>query len=177
MRCVGIVIPPLPEKNVVQKYQMTNEFIAQRQRALTIFLNRVVSLCSKKLCVKASCEIMCVHRAFDISIVPGHQAGDLSQKGGSDSCFLCWACSHWLGCLSMNLEVLTTSKGREFSGHHSRLHAAQEEDCNHDQLPHSISWACSPIRMENSSSQNHTHTIKRRDLSVAGASINLRRAL
>ncbi|KAK9861214.1 hypothetical protein WJX84_000325 [Apatococcus fuscideae] len=37
----GIVIPALPEKSVVQKYQMTNEFIAQRQRALTIFLNRV----------------------------------------------------------------------------------------------------------------------------------------
>jgi sorting nexin-1/2 len=38
----GIIIPPLPEKNVVQKYQMTTEFIEARRRALTVFINRVV---------------------------------------------------------------------------------------------------------------------------------------
>ena len=40
--CAGIIIPPLPEKNVVQKYQMTTEFIEARRRALTVFINRVV---------------------------------------------------------------------------------------------------------------------------------------
>lgn len=40
----GIIIPPLPEKNVVQKYQMTTEFIETRRRALSVFLNRVVRL-------------------------------------------------------------------------------------------------------------------------------------
>lgn len=39
----GIIIPPLPEKNVVQKYQMTTEFIEQRRRALAVFINRVAS--------------------------------------------------------------------------------------------------------------------------------------
>ncbi|BDA48046.1 Sorting nexin-2 [Coccomyxa sp. Obi] len=39
----GIIIPPLPEKNVVQKYQMTTEFIETRRRALSVFLNRVAA--------------------------------------------------------------------------------------------------------------------------------------
>ena len=39
----GIIVPPLPEKNVVQKYQMTSEFIEQRRRALQVYINRVVS--------------------------------------------------------------------------------------------------------------------------------------
>jgi hypothetical protein len=39
----GIIIPPLPEKNVVQKYQMTSEFIEQRRQALHVYVNRVVS--------------------------------------------------------------------------------------------------------------------------------------
>lgn len=39
----GIIIPPLPEKNVVQKYQMTAEFIEQRRKALQVYLNRVVT--------------------------------------------------------------------------------------------------------------------------------------
>lgn len=39
-------MPPLPEKNVVQKYQMTTEFIEQRRRALAVFINRVVRTAS-----------------------------------------------------------------------------------------------------------------------------------
>lgn len=38
----GVIVPPLPEKNVVEKYKMTTEFIEQRRAALTIFINRVV---------------------------------------------------------------------------------------------------------------------------------------
>lgn len=41
----GIIIPPLPEKNAVQKYQMSTEFIEQRRRGLQVFVNRVVSFC------------------------------------------------------------------------------------------------------------------------------------
>lgn len=37
----GVIIPPLPEKNAVQKYQMSTEFIDQRRRALEVFINRV----------------------------------------------------------------------------------------------------------------------------------------
>ena len=39
----GIIIPPLPEKNAIQKYQMTSEFIEQRRQALQVYINRVVS--------------------------------------------------------------------------------------------------------------------------------------
>ena len=39
----GIIIPPLPEKNAIQKYQMTSEFIEQRRQALQVYVNRVVS--------------------------------------------------------------------------------------------------------------------------------------
>ena len=35
-------MPPIPEKNVVQKYQASTEFIVQRQQALNVFINRVV---------------------------------------------------------------------------------------------------------------------------------------
>lgn len=42
MAPAGIIIPPLPEKNVVQKYQMTAEFIEQRRAALQVYINRVV---------------------------------------------------------------------------------------------------------------------------------------
>ncbi|EFN54738.1 hypothetical protein CHLNCDRAFT_59686 [Chlorella variabilis] len=39
----GVIVPPLPEKNVVEKYKMTTEFIEQRRAALTIFINRVAA--------------------------------------------------------------------------------------------------------------------------------------
>lgn len=39
----GVIVPPVPEKNVVQKYQMTKEFIEQRQHALVVFINRVAA--------------------------------------------------------------------------------------------------------------------------------------
>lgn len=39
----GIIIPPIPEKNVVQKYQHTAGFLAKRRAALEKFINRVVS--------------------------------------------------------------------------------------------------------------------------------------
>lgn len=32
----GVIIPPLPEKNAVQKYQMQTDFIEQRRRALQV---------------------------------------------------------------------------------------------------------------------------------------------
>ncbi len=38
----GIIVPPVPEKNAVQKFQMTHEFIEQRRLALQSFINRVV---------------------------------------------------------------------------------------------------------------------------------------
>ena len=38
----GIIIPPIPEKSVVQKYQQSTDFISQRQQALNVFVNRVV---------------------------------------------------------------------------------------------------------------------------------------
>ena len=47
--CAGIIIPPLPEKNVVQKYQMTAEFIEQRRKALQVYVNRVVSLLHQQI--------------------------------------------------------------------------------------------------------------------------------
>ena len=42
IRDAGIIIPPLPEKNAIQKYQMTSEFIEQRRQALQVYINRVV---------------------------------------------------------------------------------------------------------------------------------------
>lgn len=39
----GVIIPPLPEKNAVQKFQMSTEFIEDRRRALQVFLNRVAA--------------------------------------------------------------------------------------------------------------------------------------
>ena len=42
--CAGIIAPALPEKNVVQKYQMTTEFIEIRRRALSVYLNKVVRI-------------------------------------------------------------------------------------------------------------------------------------
>ena len=38
----GIIVPPVPEKNAVQKFQMTHDFIEQRRLALQSFINRVV---------------------------------------------------------------------------------------------------------------------------------------
>eukprot|EP00210_Caulerpa_lentillifera_P001766 g1696.t1 len=39
----GTIIPALPEKSAVQKYQMSTEFIETRRRALQVFINRVCS--------------------------------------------------------------------------------------------------------------------------------------
>ncbi|PSC72138.1 sorting nexin 1 [Micractinium conductrix] len=39
----GVIVPALPEKNVVEKYKMTGEFIESRRAALTIFVNRVAA--------------------------------------------------------------------------------------------------------------------------------------
>lgn len=41
-RAAGCIIPPLPEKNVVEKYRLTDDFIEQRRAALAVFLNRIV---------------------------------------------------------------------------------------------------------------------------------------
>ena len=38
----GTIVPPLPEKSVVQKYQMSAEFVEARRAALQVFLGRVV---------------------------------------------------------------------------------------------------------------------------------------
>ncbi len=46
MLCAGVIVPALPEKNVVQKYQMTTEFIEIRRRALAVYLNKVVWSCN-----------------------------------------------------------------------------------------------------------------------------------
>jgi sorting nexin-1/2 len=37
----GIIIPPLPEKNVVEKYKWNNDAIESRRAALQVFINRV----------------------------------------------------------------------------------------------------------------------------------------
>lgn len=39
----GFVVPPLPERNVVEKYKMTTDFIEQRRLALEVFLNRIAA--------------------------------------------------------------------------------------------------------------------------------------
>ncbi|GAX81957.1 hypothetical protein CEUSTIGMA_g9385.t1 [Chlamydomonas eustigma] len=39
----GVIIPPLPEKSAVQKFQMGTDFIEQRRRALQVYLSKVVS--------------------------------------------------------------------------------------------------------------------------------------
>jgi len=41
--CAGVIVPPLPEKDVVQKFQMNADFIQQRCRAIDAFINRVVA--------------------------------------------------------------------------------------------------------------------------------------
>ena len=52
----GIIMPPIPEKNVVQKYQASTEFIVQRQQALNVFINRVVRNLDR--CVRAACALV-----------------------------------------------------------------------------------------------------------------------
>lgn len=47
-------MPPLPERNVVEKYKMTTDFIEQRRLALEIFLNRVVSCTDSSLALAVS---------------------------------------------------------------------------------------------------------------------------
>lgn len=39
----GVIIPPLPEKNAVQKFQMSSEFVEDRRRALQV---RVLRVCA-----------------------------------------------------------------------------------------------------------------------------------
>ncbi|KFM28426.1 Vacuolar protein sorting-associated protein vps5 [Auxenochlorella protothecoides] len=39
----GCIVPPLPEKNVVEKYKLTDEFIEQRRAALAVFMNRLAA--------------------------------------------------------------------------------------------------------------------------------------
>lgn len=39
----GVIVPPLPEKNAVQKFAMGADFIEERRRALQVFVNRVAS--------------------------------------------------------------------------------------------------------------------------------------
>lgn len=39
----GVIVPPLPEKNAVQKFQMSTDFIEQRRRALQLFINKIAA--------------------------------------------------------------------------------------------------------------------------------------
>lgn len=44
----GIFIPPLPEKNTVEKFRFSAEFIEMRRQALDVFINRIASHCELK---------------------------------------------------------------------------------------------------------------------------------
>ena len=46
----GVIIPPLPEKDVVQKFSMASDFIHKRCSALDVFLNRVAAHPSLRHC-------------------------------------------------------------------------------------------------------------------------------
>jgi sorting nexin-1/2 len=39
----GVIVPPMPEKNAVQKFQMATDFIEQRRKALQVFINKVAA--------------------------------------------------------------------------------------------------------------------------------------
>eukprot|EP01024_Parvocaulis_polyphysoides_P016854 TRINITY_DN17476_c0_g1_i2.p1 TRINITY_DN17476_c0_g1~~TRINITY_DN17476_c0_g1_i2.p1 ORF type:complete len:201 (+),score=32.87 TRINITY_DN17476_c0_g1_i2:90-692(+) len=39
----GVIVPPLPEKDVIQKYKYNQEFIEKRRRALQVYINRVAN--------------------------------------------------------------------------------------------------------------------------------------
>eukprot|EP01025_Chloroclados_australasicus_P045032 TRINITY_DN490_c0_g2_i1.p2 TRINITY_DN490_c0_g2~~TRINITY_DN490_c0_g2_i1.p2 ORF type:complete len:408 (+),score=54.36 TRINITY_DN490_c0_g2_i1:243-1466(+) len=39
----GVIVPPLPEKDVIQKYKYNPEFIEKRRRALQVYINRVAN--------------------------------------------------------------------------------------------------------------------------------------
>lgn len=39
----GIIVPALPEKSAMQKFQMSTEFIEQRRRALQVFINKIAA--------------------------------------------------------------------------------------------------------------------------------------
>lgn len=40
-RFKGVIVPPLPEKNAMQKIQIKDEFVETRRKALSVFINRV----------------------------------------------------------------------------------------------------------------------------------------
>ena len=46
-RCRGVIIPPLPEKNAVQKFTMGTDFIEDRRRALQVRSARHASACPR----------------------------------------------------------------------------------------------------------------------------------
>jgi PX domain len=45
----GIIIPPIPEKNPMQKIQTSPRFLRERRSALEKFINRVVSFVGRPL--------------------------------------------------------------------------------------------------------------------------------
>lgn len=51
----GIIVPPLPEKNAVEKFRFSAEFIEVRRRALDVFVNRVAR--HPQLCLSTDLQL------------------------------------------------------------------------------------------------------------------------
>ena len=56
----GVIVPPLPEKSAVQKFQMGAEFVEERRRALQVGS----CVCCVCVCGAGSCLCVCVCRPY-----------------------------------------------------------------------------------------------------------------
>ncbi|WIA39527.1 hypothetical protein OEZ86_005618 [Tetradesmus obliquus] len=87
----GVILPPLPEKNAVQKFQMSQEFIEDRRRALQVFLNRVAAhpvlakSASLQLFLEATEDTWAVEMARGQAAAAGAAAGGGPKKRLEDA--------------------------------------------------------------------------------------------
>ena len=83
LRWAGIIVPPIPEKNAIQKYQMAQEFVAVRRQALQVFVNRVVSACASAstwlVCRRGPCPAAAGGGAPSAALRAGGPPGAVQQ--------------------------------------------------------------------------------------------------
>lgn len=102
----GVIVPPLPEKSAVQKYQMATEFIDTRRRALQVFLNRVASHPTLKESAELRTFLTATDEAWMLEMAKWQAETAAQHRPVS-------AAAQWFKSLQHSAQTLVSGRGEE----------------------------------------------------------------
>lgn len=77
----GVIVPPLPEKDVIQKYSMGTDFIERRCHALNVFVNRLCAHPVLKFSSELQFFLEAAETAWQAEVAAANQDKGVVKKG------------------------------------------------------------------------------------------------